>query len=65
MLRVGYLTADDDAMAAALARLATDGDLRGRMRAHNLGQPPAQDWPRVADLAEAEYARALGAAVRA
>ncbi|MEO7234365.1 MAG: glycosyltransferase [Lapillicoccus sp.] len=61
----GYLTADDDAMAAALARLATDGDLRGRMRAHNLGQPPAQDWPRVADLAEAEYARALGAAVRA
>jgi glycogen(starch) synthase len=61
----GYLARDDDAMAVALARLATDGALRARMRAHNLDHPPEQDWPRVAELAEAQYARALGAPVRA
>ena len=37
--------ADDAAMAAALARLATDDGLRARMRAHNLDHAPAQDWP--------------------
>jgi glycosyltransferase involved in cell wall biosynthesis len=61
----GFLADDDDAMAAALARLAADDALRNRMRAHNLDQPPAQDWPRVAEQAEAEYLRAVGAAVRA
>ena len=52
-------------MGAALARLASDDALRERMRAHNLDQAPAQDWPRVAELAEAEYQRAVGATVRA
>jgi glycosyltransferase involved in cell wall biosynthesis len=61
----GYLADDDEAMAAALARLATDPAMRSRMREHNLRHEPAQDWPRVAALAEAEYARALGAPVRA
>ena len=61
----GYLAHDDEAMAVALARLATDGALRARMRAHNLDHEPDQDWPRVAELAEAQYARALGASVRA
>ena len=43
----GFLTEDDESMAAALARLASDDTLRRRMRS----QPrpsPAQDWPRVA-----------------
>jgi glycosyltransferase involved in cell wall biosynthesis len=61
----GFLADDDDAMGAALARLASDDALRMRMRAHNLDRPPAQDWPRVAELAEAEYLRAVGATVRA
>ena len=61
----GFLAGDDDAMGVALARLAADDALRARMRAHNLDQPPVQDWPQVAELAEAEYLRAVGAAVRA
>ena len=61
----GFLTDDDESMGAALARLASDDALRERMRAHNLDQAPAQDWPRVAELAEAEYQRAVGATVRA
>jgi glycosyltransferase involved in cell wall biosynthesis len=61
----GFLAEDDESMAAALARLASDDGLRDRMRAHNLDQAPAQDWPRVAELAEAEYLRAVGATVRA
>jgi glycosyltransferase involved in cell wall biosynthesis len=61
----GYLTDDDASMAEALARLASDDGLRTRMRAHNLDRAPAQDWPRVAELAEAEYLRAVGATVRA
>ena len=61
----GFLADDDESMGAALARLASDDTLRERMRAHNLDQAPAQDWPRVAELAEAEYLRAVGATVRA
>ena len=61
----GFMAEDDESMAAALARLASDDTLRERMRAHNLDQAPAQDWPRVAELAEAEYLRAVGAMVRA
>ncbi len=61
----GFLADDDQAMAAALARLVSDDELRARMRAHNLDQPPAQDWPRVAELAEAEYQRAVGVTVSA
>ena len=61
----GFLAQDDAAMAAALARLASDDALRSRMRAHNLDHAPEQDWPGVAELAEAEYLRAVGATVRA
>jgi glycosyltransferase involved in cell wall biosynthesis len=61
----GFLAQDDAAMAAALARLASDDALRARMRAHNLNHAPDQDWSRVAELAEAEYLRAVGATVRA
>jgi glycosyltransferase involved in cell wall biosynthesis len=61
----GFLPADDDGMAAALARLASDTALRTSMRDHNLVHPPEQDWASVADLAEAEYLRAMRAAVRA
>jgi glycosyltransferase involved in cell wall biosynthesis len=61
----GFLTDDDESMGAALARLVSDDTLRERMRAHNLHQAPAQDWPLVAELAEAEYQRAVGATVRA
>lgn len=62
----GLLAADDEGVAAALARLVADGDLRASMRAHNLQVRPAQDWPAVAGLAEAEYDRAIaGAAVAA
>jgi glycosyltransferase involved in cell wall biosynthesis len=61
----GFLADDDDSMAAALARLASDDALRTGMRRHNVDEPPAQDWPHVAELAEAEYLRAVGATVRA
>lgn len=57
----GYLTRDDDDMAAALARLASDPALRAGMTAHNLAQPPTQDWATVAAAAEAEYDRARAA----
>ena len=55
----GYLTAGDDDLAAALARLAADPVLRERMRRHNLAHPPAQGWPQVVEAAEREYARAV------
>jgi glycosyltransferase involved in cell wall biosynthesis len=54
----GYLTADDDAMARAVAVLVTDEDLRGRMAAYNRQHPPQQSWEHVVAGAEAEYARA-------
>jgi glycosyltransferase involved in cell wall biosynthesis len=61
----GFLADDDDGMAAAVARLASDSALRTSMRAHNLASPPEQNWPLVAELAEAEYLRATRAVVRA
>jgi glycogen synthase len=58
----GYLAADDEAMAAALARLVADDKLRGTMTAHNLGTSPAQSWGRILDQAEDEYRRAIALA---
>jgi glycosyltransferase involved in cell wall biosynthesis len=55
----GYLAADDEAMAGALARLVADPELRGTMTAYNLGTSPAQSWGRILDSAEAEYRRAI------
>lgn len=58
----GYLAADDDAMAGALARLVLDDGLRESMAAYNRRTPPEQSWGRILDQAEAEYRRAIAAA---
>jgi len=58
----GYLAADDEAMAMALARLVADDELRRTMTAHNLGTSPAQSWSRILDQAEDEYRRAIALA---
>jgi len=58
----GYLAADDRAMAACLARLATDVELLAKMTAYNRGTPPEQSWDRILDRAEAEYRRAIALA---
>ena len=60
----GYLAADDEAMAVALARLVTDDGLRGSMTAYNRSIPPEQSWGRILDGAEAEYRRAIALAVQ-
>jgi glycosyltransferase involved in cell wall biosynthesis len=54
----GYLTADDEAMARAVARLVSDGGLRSAMAAYNREHPPEQSWDEVVAGAEAEYERA-------
>jgi len=60
----GYLARDDDDLAAALARLASDPALRMRMVRHNVEHPPAQGWSSVVDAAEGEYGRARSGARR-
>ena len=55
----GYLAADDEAMAGALARLITDEELRASMTAYNVANRPAQSWDRILDGAEDEYRRAI------
>jgi len=54
----GFLGDDDEALAAALAKLVTDRDLRLRIAAENATVPPAQTWAAVAARAEEEYRRA-------
>ena len=54
----GYLAADDEAMARAVARLVTRRDLRAAMAAHNRDHPPEQSWEHVVAGAEGEYERA-------
>ena len=58
----GYLAADDEAMAGALARLVTDQELRRSMTAYNRSTPPEQSWDRILDGAEGEYRRAIALA---
>ena len=58
----GYLAADDEAMAGAVARLVTDAALRGSMTSYNRSTPPAQSWGRILDVVEAEYRRAIALA---
>ena len=60
----GYLAADDEAMAGAVARLVSDDELRGSMTAYNRGTPPEQSWGRILDVAEAEYHRAKALALQ-
>jgi glycosyltransferase involved in cell wall biosynthesis len=54
----GVLGQDDTALAAALARLVRDTDLRRGIAHHNATVPPPQSWSAVVALAEAEYRRA-------
>ncbi|HYO86578.1 MAG TPA: glycosyltransferase family 4 protein [Dermatophilaceae bacterium] len=54
----GYLAADDAGLARAVARLVRDDRTRQRMVAHNLVNPPEQDWGHVLDLTLSEYRRA-------
>ena len=54
----GLLGPDDDALARGLARLLSDPELRQGITETNRTVAPAQDWPSVAALAEAEYRRA-------
>lgn len=56
--RDALLVDDDDAMAAALVRLADDPDLLDRIIAHNRTAELATSWPRVLADTEAAYARA-------
>ncbi|MEO6143294.1 MAG: glycosyltransferase [Dermatophilaceae bacterium] len=66
--RNGYLVAGDEALAGAVARLATDDGLRASMTVYNRSTPPAQSWGRILEVAEAEYCRAMafaGPAARA
>jgi len=55
----GLLAGDDEGLAAAVARLATDRPLLERMTAYNREHAPRQTWDRVVVQAEAEYARAI------
>lgn len=54
----GLLASTDAGVADAVARLAGDDALRGRMRAHLRQQPPRQDWPSTVAATLEEYRRA-------
>ena len=54
----GLLVADDDELVAALAELAADDGLRGRIAAHNRAVAPALDWTDVLQRTDALYRRA-------
>ncbi|KGN32884.1 glycosyl transferase family 1 [Knoellia sinensis KCTC 19936] len=56
--RNGILRSSDDDLATGLAQLASRPDELARLRAHNVGSPPAQSWDRVVETTLAEYARA-------
>jgi glycosyltransferase involved in cell wall biosynthesis len=60
----GLVVGSDTEMAHAIARLAGDPAEVARMRAWNVANPPAQDWPTVAAQAVREYERAIGRRVR-
>jgi glycosyltransferase involved in cell wall biosynthesis len=54
----GFLAPDDEGLAEALVRLATDAGLRERILEHNHRVPPAADFSDVLRAAEREYGRA-------
>ncbi len=56
--REGLLAADDRAMVDAIARIASDDELRERIARHNRETEPEQAWPHVLEVVEAAYADA-------
>ncbi len=54
----GLLAADDAGLAASLARLAGDVELRTRLTAYNVSTPPRQGWDAAVTATLAEYERA-------
>jgi len=54
----GLLADDDTAMTRAIARIATDDDLRRRIGEHNRTTEPAESWPNVLATVEHAYDRA-------
>lgn len=52
---------DADGLAGAMRRLASDPDLRARMRAQSLERARSFSWDRFGDRTVAAYERALGA----
>jgi glycosyltransferase involved in cell wall biosynthesis len=54
----GLLASDDEAMVGAIARLATDDDLRERIAAHNRTTAPDESWPHVLETVDTAYAEA-------
>lgn len=54
----GLLCEDDTGLARALVRLGRDPDLLARIRLHNQGTRPQQEWAGVLALTDAAYMRA-------
>ena len=61
--REGLLAADDRGMTTAIARIASDDELRRRIAEHNRSTEPDQSWPKVLETVEAAYADARTRAV--
>jgi glycosyltransferase involved in cell wall biosynthesis len=61
--REGLLAADDRGMTTAIARIASDDELRRRIAEHNRATEPDQSWPKVLETVEAAYADARTRAV--
>jgi glycosyltransferase involved in cell wall biosynthesis len=59
----GLLAADGSEFVSAAARLATDADLRRRMRDHNSRTPVPFSWERSVDAHLRQYERAIHASV--
>ena len=60
----GLLADDDEQLAAAVARLVVDAELRRRIAAHNAAVPPLCTWDLVLSRTETLYARAAALAGR-
>ena len=61
--REGLLAADDRGMTSAIARIASDDELRRRIAEHNRSTEPDQSWPKVLETVAAAYADARTRAV--
>lgn len=57
--REGLLATDDEGLAAAIARLASDRELRTEMTAHNTAVEPEFGWPTVVARAGDRYREAM------